>query len=334
MSEPSPVEVRRFDASDTVLTKQALALRNARIAADSPFRNQESLPWWTNFLTNGWDGDIPRAFVGIEDGQVVADGLIELHTYDNRHLAELSVGVAPTRRRNGFGSQMLEALLSEAKSEGRTTAAIGGWDSAATRGFAAHHGFDAKIVEVTRRQVVADADWRRIEAEHTVASRLAAAYSLVRIAGSTPPDLISAVAKMAESINDAPIDDLDIEDEVYTPERVAKYEQSLQAASRLYRVLAQHRESGDLAGHTVVTVERDRPEIGDQDDTTVVREHRGNRLGVLLKAEMLLWLREVEPQLATLDTWNAKSNTHMIAVNELLGYQVTGEFIDFQRNIA
>lgn len=334
MREPRLVEIRRYDASDTQLIERVHELRNARIAADSPFRYPETLPWWTNFLKNGWDGDVPRAFVGIADGEVVAEGVITLPTYDNRHLADLSVGVGPDRRRLGFGSQILAALLTEAKQEGRTSAAVGGWDSAATRGFAAHHGFDAKIVEVTRRQVLADADWQRIEAEHANASRIASAYSLIRIAGSTPPERLAAVAKMAESINDAPIDDLDIEDEVYTPERVAKYEQSLQATSRLYRVLAQHRESGDLAGHTVVTVERDRPEIGDQDDTSVVREHRGNRLGVLLKAEMLLWLREEEPQLATLDTWNAKSNSHMIAVNELLGYQVSGEFVDFQRAIT
>ena len=75
---------------------------------------------------------------------------------------------------------------------------------------------------------------------------------------------------------------------------------------------------------------RERPEIGDQHDTAVVRAHRGHRLGLLLKAGMLLWLAEVEPQLETVDTWNAESNDHMIAVNEALGYRVMGRELQFQ----
>jgi len=59
-------------------------------------------------------------------------------------------------------------------------------------------------------------------------------------------------------------------------------------------------------------------------DTSVVRMHRGNRLGLLLKAEMLGWLRESN-QLHRLDTWNAASNTHMIGINEKLGYECSRE---------
>jgi hypothetical protein len=63
----------------------------------------------------------------------------------------------------------------------------------------------------------------------------------------------------------------------------------------------------------------------------VVRDHRGHRLGLLLKAGMLLWLAETEPQLESVDTWNAESNDHMIAVNEQLGYRVMGRGLQFQR---
>ena len=46
---------------------------------------------------------------------------------------------------------------------------------------------------------------------------------------------------------------------------------------------------------------------------------------------MLRWLAEIEPQLETLDTWNAESNDHMIGVNERLGYRVMGRELQFQR---
>ena len=48
---------------------------------------------------------------------------------------------------------------------------------------------------------------------------------------------------------------------------------------------------------------------------------------------MLRWLREDEPQLLTVDTWNAESNDHMIGVNEILGYQVMGREWAYQRQL-
>ena len=139
---------------------------------------------------------------------------------------------------------------------------------------------------------------------------------------------------MVAAINDAPIDDLDIEDEVFPPERVRAYEDAQEARGLLiHRVFARHRETGELAGHTVVVVDSERPQLGEQEDTSVVRAHRGHRLGLLLKADMNLWLREVQPQLETIDTWNAESNSHMIALNELVGYQVMGREFEFQKSI-
>ena len=66
----------------------------------------------------------------------------------------------------------------------------------------------------------------------------------------------------------------------------------------------------------------------------MAKAHRGHRLGLLLKAGMLLWLAEAEPQLATVDTWNAESNDHMIAVNEALGYRVMGRELQFQKSLV
>jgi hypothetical protein len=83
----------------------------------------------------------------------------------------------------------------------------------------------------------------------------------------------------------------------------------------------------------VVTVDTERPQIGAQEDTTVVRDHRGHRLGLLLKADLCRWLLAVEPQLRTLDTWNAESNDHMVGVNERLGYRAVGRALEFQRRL-
>lgn len=330
MRQPGGVEIREYDARDTTLVGEVVALRNARKLADSPWAHPDTEAWWSHWLTHGGDGDVPRAFVGVAEGRVVAAGELRLPTYDNPHWADLGINVLPELRRQGYGSALMVRLLDEVRAAGRKCPAVGGWDSAATRGFAAHHGFSPKLVEVSRRQVLADTDWETVRRLRDHAASHASDYELLRIAGRTPADLLPAVAEMTAAINDAPNDDLDIEPEVFTPERVEKYEQSTEATSRLFRVIARHRPTGVLAGHTVVAVEKDRPWIGEQDDTSVVGAHRGHRLGLWLKAEMALWLHEAEPALVTIDTWNAKSNRHMIEVNEALGYRVLGESVYFQ----
>jgi hypothetical protein len=46
---------------------------------------------------------------------------------------------------------------------------------------------------------------------------------------------------------------------------------------------------------------------------------------------MNLWLREVQPQIAEISTWNAESNDHMIGVNDVIGYRVVGRELEFQK---
>ncbi|MND05557.1 hypothetical protein D3C83_264210 [compost metagenome] len=65
----------------------------------------------------------------------------------------------------------------------------------------------------------------------------------------------------------------------------------------------------------------------------MVRAHRGHRLGLLLKIEMLRWFREEEPQVRWMDTGNAPDNAYMIAINETLGHRVVGSVIEWQRRL-
>ena len=140
---------------------------------------------------------------------------------------------------------------------------------------------------------------------------------------------------MTSAINDAPTDDLDIEDEVFTPDRVRAYETSQFAQAvdgGFHRVYARHRSTGERRPDRGSP--RGRPsELAEQHDTSVVRSHRGHRLGLVLKAEMMLWLREAQPQVKSVDTWNAESNDFMISVNEVLGYRIMGRELAFQKTV-
>lgn len=90
----------------------------------------------------------------------------------------------------------------------------------------------------------------------------------------------------------------------------------------VHRVLARHRPTGAWAGLSILCVDEFAPAVALQEDTSVVRVHRGHRLGLLMKADMLRWVTRERPEVAATDTWNATTNHHMIAVNERLGGRV------------
>ena len=69
----------------------------------------------------------------------------------------------------------------------------------------------------------------------------------------------------------------------------------------------------------------DDPGWGFQVFTVVRREHRGHRLGLLLKVAMMELLAQTEPQVRRLITSNTETNEHMIAINTRLGYRVLGK---------
>lgn len=69
----------------------------------------------------------------------------------------------------------------------------------------------------------------------------------------------------------------------------------------------------------------------DPDDVVGASEHRGRRLGLLLKTTQLLELGRSLPRLRRLHTWNAAENRHMLAINEAVGFTVTGHSGEWQR---
>jgi GNAT superfamily N-acetyltransferase len=328
------MEIRRFSPDDRTELAAFVDVSNAARVVDSPWVHPVTAHDADGRLRYGWDGEVEAPFVGYADGVPVAVGTVATTDYDNLHLAWLGLKVRPESRRRGLGAEMLEALVAEVRAQGRTSIGTDGWDDDVPRAFAARHGFEEKSRAINRRQHLAEVDWKVLQRLHAEALSRAAAYELVRQVGRTPDDELATVAEMSAAINDAPTDDLDIEDEVISPERVRAYEDAqLARGYSLYRVLARHRDTGELAGHSVVTVDGERPEIGHQHDTSVVAGHRGHRLGVLLKTEMNLWLREAQPQLVTIDTWNAESNDHMIEVNDAIGYRIMGRELQYQKSI-
>jgi len=296
-------------------------------------------------LEYGWDGETPVMYVvraggqaepGMDPDTIVASMEIWYSTYDNLSNAFMQPVVLPSWRHRGIGSALVDLGEAWARTNGRVWLMTGTREGhAASEEFADHHGYVPALREVMRRQVLADVDHDSVARELAAAREAAADYELIRTTGSLSDDLMIGLLEVEQAMNDAPRDDSAWEDEIPSLERLRAIEHGrvLRGSTR-YTVIARRRSDDAIAGQTTITVHPDAPTYGHQQITAVARGHRGHRLGMLLKADMLTWLAEAEPQLETIDTGNAGSNDLMISINEKLGYRVTGATWERQKRLA
>jgi hypothetical protein len=91
-----------------------------------------------------------------------------------------------------------------------------------------------------------------------------------------------------------------------------------------FTAVAEHLPTRSLAGSTQLSAPRDLSRPVTQDDTLVLREHRGHRLGMLLKTANLLALGSAMPGHPAVLTGNAEENRAMLEVNEAVGFVPIG----------
>ncbi|HEX2176252.1 MAG TPA: GNAT family N-acetyltransferase [Nocardioidaceae bacterium] len=321
---------------DVDAAEELAALHNRANAVDAPHELVETAETMLLRLVHGWDGEgAERLLVARDDGGR-ALGFVELEMpmRENRGLIWFSGHVDPPARRQGVGSAMMRAVTQVCGEVGRDLLMSGAWEDSPGVAFLRHHGLEQASVAAKRRLyphlLPRPGDEELLDA----AREASAGYRLLRLVGPLPETLVEQMVATAAAINDAPLDNLELEDDNITADRLRRYD-ATQATlhHRLYRVVALDAD-GTPAAHTVVAVDGLRPYHAEQHDTTVRREHRGHRLGLRLKLEMLAWLREAEPQLTQADTWNQASNVHMIAVNDALGCVVVGREVELQRHVA
>lgn len=332
------MEIQTFspDEYDEALAIDVTDVLAAAWVVDCP--HEPTLPTRSNLLRlrHGWEGfGADRVFNVYDGGTVAGHATVELsHWEDNQDLAWLEITVLPEARGHGFGSALHDACVAFAAEQGKSKLMGGTWKGTPSDAFAEHHGYTSGQDEIERRLDLATLDNDRIDKLHNEVTLQSQGYELIRVAGAAPEEMVPTLVEVTAAINDAPKDDLDFDDDVYTPERIRSFGAAQAAREhRVYRLLARSLDDGSWAGQSLVAVDGNQPTHGDQLDTSVVVRHRGHRLGLLLKTAMLRWLRDAEPQVTQIDTWNAASNAHMIAVNDLLGCQVVGVSTVWQRRL-
>lgn len=322
-------------ALDNETAERLAANANALMAADNPRGTPATAATITvhaRYSTENrpYDG----MWLARDRDDVIGHSSLELSTWSNTHMGMVFCVVHPAHRGRGVGRQLLDVQAAAASDADRSMLMTFAMRDTPTERFLAANGFEVGQLNTQRRIEPPRLDYAAIEALAGEAAAVATDYELVRLDGPAPEEWLPELRTLTEAINDAPLDDADLEPDVFPLERLRAYDDALAARGQhVYRLMARHRTTGDWAGRTTLCVDKLRPGVAFQEDTSVLRAHRGNRLGLLLKATMLLWMQEQEPGLTSIDTWNADTNSHMIAVNERLGAFVLNRGYLLQRRL-
>lgn len=142
--------------------------------------------------------------------------------------------------------------------------------------------------------------------------------------GEIPEEHLEAYGLLMRQLElDEPDEDVEHEAPDYTPERIRESERRMREAGTLRITAVAVAPDGSFAGNSEVHLHESADStLGWQENTLVMPEHRGHRLGLALKVATHRQLGERAPQLRSLVTWNSHVNPWMIEINEKLGYRV------------
>jgi RimJ/RimL family protein N-acetyltransferase len=274
--------------------------------------------------------------VAVEDGANVAYGTVRLPLRDNLANATVSISVLPSRRNQGIGTVFAEEILDFIRSEDRTSAVwtVGSPVSEESPGCAFSRALGAKKVLSRLRRELDLTMVDESELENLAKTKIDGRdsdYEIVTWVDRAPDHLVEGVAQLVGRMStDTPRGDLSWESEVWDASRWREKEDDAFHSGRGRLAAGAVNRSGRLVAFTDIGIWKQQPTVAEQWNTIVDPDHRGHRLGLVVKIANLRHLRREIPGALRLETWNANENTRMIAINELLGFQIVERVDEFQ----
>ncbi len=330
------MRIERFDARfDADQVRGCFEIVAASQRLDDPELPLRSLTSFRNRWTSGFSGHPRQSWLGVDAlGEPVGCYLLTLPELENTTVGWCTLAVAPARRRSGAGRALLAHCASQAGLAGRVRLASEARDGSPGSDFAAAAGAISGIAEVIRRLDIDAGLPGRLADLRAAAGKHASDYSLASWIGASAADTLDDQALLSNAMSDAPRDP-GVEPEAWDAERIRDLERiCLGSGQQFYSVAARHDATGRLVAITQIFVEPDTPGWGFQMTTAVRPAHRGHRLGLLVKAEMLGLLAVHEPGVRHILTGNAESNQHMIAINDQLGFTATSVYRNWDLELA
>ncbi|MEZ3161532.1 GNAT family N-acetyltransferase [Microbacterium sp. BWT-B31] len=331
-----PESIDAPDAADflEMVRVRNLVLRQISGRDDHDFTADELLPFYRR------DGyEIRHMWIVVQDGEVIGRVGVDVPLEEGSRSASWLIELRRETWGLGIGSTAHELVERTAREHGRTI--LQSWashpeadgprlepptgfgsipDDHAAR-FYRRHSYTLEQVERFSALDVAGSTETidRLLAEATAASQ---GYRVVQWFAPTPPEHVDGYAWMKSRMaTDAPFADLDIDEEAWDAARIAAHDAQYTSSGRLIQVTAaEHIATGELCAFNELVIGKDRTGVTHQEDTLVLKEHRGHRLGMLVKCAGLVSWRDIAPQSPRVITYNAEENRPMLDINEAIGF--------------
>ncbi|MFG1916385.1 GNAT family N-acetyltransferase [Micromonospora sp. NPDC048898] len=334
------ITIASFDGTDRAAVDEAYRIGAAANDADLP----DLPPFCRRRFDAYFHTPMPgtRSLWALARLDGVAAGFLQLDLpyLDNPDNATVELTVHPELRRRGVGRALHEHGVHLLREHGRKRVVAmavsalpdGPARSGAGDAFAAAIGAEPALAEVRRRLEVEEIDRVALRAALAEARPRAEGYRSVCWQGATPQEYVADIAYLdGRLLMDAPMGDVQWEPERVDAERIRGNERALDARGRrCYHLGMRHEASGRLVAWTLLDVGASADWHAYQQITIVDPDHRGHRLGLIAKAENLHHLLTHEPAVRVIDTWNAASNSYMVAINEQFGFRPVDAWTDWQ----
>lgn len=303
----------------------------------------------------GWDHRTVKAMADLRNGATdflclaatgatgttVGIGMLQVPQRDNRHLVMFDVRVLPNHRRRHIGAAIAAEAERWAAGAGRRViqceaeVPVAAATRDASAPFAQRLGY-AAVQTANRRHLplpIGGQKLRRLQAEVAAATT---GYRVHTFTAPWPEAYLEDCCELQRRMStDAPSGDARHQEEVWNPARV-KEADDLAAAQGLVRVIAvaEDIDSGRLAAFSEIAVPEGQRSEGWQWATLVLAEHRGHRLGLAVKLANVDALGATFPSVRLITTANAQENAPMIAVNEMMGFEVAAVQTLWEKNMG
>lgn len=252
---------------------------------------------------------------------------------ENLETIAVGVSVHPAYRGHGIATALVqEALIPAIRESGRTLVEAFGEISAdgdpddpaqPVHRLAARLGITRKNLSMCRTLALPleDSLLAQLQAE---ADEKIGDYRVELWDAEIPEEHLAAYGLLLRQLElDEPDEDVEHEAPDYTPERIRLNEQRLREAGTRSITAVAIAPDGSFVGNSEVHIQQSPgTTVAWQENTLVMPDHRGHRLGLALKVATHRLLRERAPEVRAVVTWNSHVNPWMIAINERLGYQI------------
>ncbi|GAA3904787.1 GNAT family N-acetyltransferase [Microbacterium invictum] len=332
-----PASIDADDAADFVEMMRVRNIVYAEIAGndDEAMTPEALLPHYQP------DPDETRhMWLVIRDGDVVGRVGVDIPHETGSKNAYWLIEILRAHHGAGIGSRAYDLVEQTAREYGRTvlqswaehpdasgerlTAPTGFGDIPRDRAarFYQRHGYALEQIE--RKSVL---DFRTamplVEQHHLDALAASHGYRVVQWQAPTPAELRDGYAWVKSRMStDVPAADMEFDEETWDAERIVRHDQRyLDGGQTVLVTAAQHVGTGELVAFNELVVGADRTAATHQEDTLVLKEHRGHRLGMLVKcAGLKTWHAEIAPDSPRVITFNAEENRPMLDINEAIGF--------------